>query len=364
VASVALDLGDPVGCHVSRTVGDCMSGILKSVPFEHQSRDQREFAVRDRQVTVDGISTQYLEAGTGSPLLLLHGYEQSATSWRWVIPALARTHRVLALSLPGHGDSAPAVGGYAPGRDLAPFVAGFLDTLGVGPLDVVGNSVGGAIALRVALADPVRVRTLTLVDSAGLGRDVNPLLVLAGLPVLGELATLLTRVPGGDLGRTTMSAAMLFAQPWRVPTEFVTEQHARGHRVGHLEEATAMARALFDLNGQREVLVDQLHTLMMPTLVIWGACDYVLPVYQAQAAVDRLPRGRLALFPDCGHLPHVECPDRFTAVLNEFLTEHRYPYRGAHRAPPLASVDPPPTGYEDRARGRPSGEVPLEWPCS
>ncbi|MEO7194023.1 MAG: alpha/beta fold hydrolase [Pseudonocardiaceae bacterium] len=316
-----------------------MPVILRSVPFTPQRRDQREFAVRDRRVSVEGISTQYLEAGAGPPLLLLHGYEQSATSWRWVIPALARTHRVLAVSLPGHGGSAPAVGGYAPGRDLAPFVAGFLATLGVGPLEVVGHSVGGAVALRLALADPSRVHTLTLVGSAGLGRDVNPLLVLATLPVLGELAILLSRVPGGDLQRTTMSTAMLFAQPWRAPAEFVTEQHAQVRRAGQLEAATAMARALFDVNGQREVLFDQLHNLTMPTLVVWGACDYVLPAYQAQAAVDRLPAGRLVLFPDCGHLPHVECPDRFATVLSEFLTEHQHPGHLAHRAPLLAQVD-------------------------
>jgi pimeloyl-ACP methyl ester carboxylesterase len=313
--------------------------VLRSVPPELPHRDQREFAVRDRRVTVDGMATQYLEAGAGAPLLLLHGYEQSAASWRWVIPTLARTRRVLALSLPGHGDSAPAVGGYAPGRDLAPFVAGFLDTVGVGPLDVVGNSVGGAVALRLALADPARVRTLTLVASAGLGREVNPLLALAAQPVVGELAVLLSRVPGGDLLRTTMSAAMLFAQPWRTPAEFVTEQHAQGCRAGHLEAATAMARALFDVTGQREVLLDQLHILAMPTLVVWGACDYVLPAYHAQAAVDRLPAGRLSVFPDCGHLPHVECPDRFAAALHEFLTEHQHPEPGAHRAPPLAYVD-------------------------
>jgi pimeloyl-ACP methyl ester carboxylesterase len=113
------------------------------------------------------MSTQYLEAG--SPLLLLHGYEQSASSWRWVITALARTYRVLALSLPGHGDSAPAVGGYAPGRNLASFAAGFLDTLGVEPLDVVGNSVGGAIALCLALADPRRVRTRLRATGVRLG---------------------------------------------------------------------------------------------------------------------------------------------------------------------------------------------------
>ena len=240
-----------------------------------------------------------------------------------MIPVLARTHRVLALSLPGHGESSPAVGGYAPGRDLAPLVADFLDTLGVGPLHVVGNSVGGAVALHLALADPARIRTLTLVDSAGLGREIHPLLALDTLPILGELAIMISRMPGGDIGRTSMSTAMLFAQPSRVPAEFFTEQHALGRRPGQLEASTAMARALFDVTGQREVLLDQLPTLTMPTLVVWGGCDYVLPASHAQAAVDRLPHGRLALVADCGHLPHVECPDRFATVLSEWLAEHR-----------------------------------------
>jgi pimeloyl-ACP methyl ester carboxylesterase len=93
---------------------------------------------------------------------------------------------------------------------------------------MVGNSVGGAVALRLALADPARVQTLTLVDSAGLGRAVNPLLALASLPVIGELAVMISRLPGGAMQRTSMSAAMLFAQPLRVPKEFFTEQHALG----------------------------------------------------------------------------------------------------------------------------------------
>jgi 4,5:9,10-diseco-3-hydroxy-5,9,17-trioxoandrosta-1(10),2-diene-4-oate hydrolase len=284
--------------------------------------ERDEVTVHDRRVSVNGVTTQYLEAGTGAPLVLLHGHEQSATSWRWVIPDLARTHRVLALSLPGHGGTDPAEGPYAPGRDLAPFVADVLDVLGVDRFDLVGNSVGGAIALRVALADPERVRTLTLVDSAGLGREVHPLLALDTVPVVGELAIAISRLPGGDVQRSGMSSAMLFAQPWRVPPEFFTEQHELARRPGHLEAATAMARALFDHNGQREVLLDRLPALTMPTLVVWGASDQLLPAHQAQAAVERLPHGRLELIPDCGHLPHVELPERFVAVLGGWLTEH------------------------------------------
>ena len=313
-----------------------------STPAQPESTVQRPsgVVVDDRRVTVDGITAQYLEAGTGPTLLLLHGHEHSATSWRWVIPALARTHRVLALSLPGHGDT--EAGAYAPGSDTAPFVADFLDTLGVGPLHVVGHSAGGGVALRLALADPDRVQSLVLVDSAGLGREVHPLLAVDTLPLVGELAILLSRLPGGNIGRTTMSTAMLFAKPWRAPAAFLAEQHDRGRRPGQLEASTATARALFDATGQRQILLDRLHTITAPTLVIWGGCDYVLPAHQAHTAVDLLPHGRLAVLPDCGHLPHVEHPDRVTAVLSDWLTEHH--------APPSNSSPGAPTPV-DRSEG-------------
>lgn len=113
-----------------------------------------------------------------------------------------------------------------------------------------------------------------------------------------------------------MSAAMLFAQSWRIPVGFVAEQQALAARPGQLEASTAMARATFvGPTGQPEVLLDRLDTVAMPTLVMWGGCDYVLPVSQALAAVQRLPRGELALFPDCGHLPQVERPEHPSPLL-------------------------------------------------
>ena len=86
-----------------------------------------------------------------------------------------------------------------------------------------------------------------------------------------------------------MSAAMLFAQPWRAPADFFTEQHDLGRRPGQLEASTAAARALFDATGQRQILLDRLPAVTAPTLVIWGGCDYVLPAHQAQSAVGLLP---------------------------------------------------------------------------
>jgi pimeloyl-ACP methyl ester carboxylesterase len=318
-----------------------------SAPSQPQARG--EAVVHDRRITVDGVETQYLEAGAGPLLVLLHGHEQGAASWRWVIPALARTHRVLALSLPGHGESGPAAGGHAPGADLAPFVAAFLVAVGAGePLDLVGHSAGGAIAVRLTLAGPARIRTLTLVDSAGLGREVHPLLALDTLPVICELAVMISRMPGGDLARTTMSAAMLFAQPGRIPAEFVTEQHALGRRPGQLEASTAMARALFGPHGQRQILLDRLPALTTPTLVVWGDRDYLLPVQQARAAVNSLPHGRLSVFPDCGHLPHIEHPHRFAAVLGSWLTEPR-DHPGS--TPSAPSPSPAPT---KTSRARPA----------
>jgi pimeloyl-ACP methyl ester carboxylesterase len=278
-------------------------------------------SINKRLTTVGGVHTRYLEAGTGPVLLLLHGHEQNAASWRSVMPALASGRRVIAVSLPGHGETAPPADGYAPGGDLAPWVANFLDTLGIDSVDLVGHSVGGAVALHVALADPARVRTLTLVASAALGREVNPLIALDTLPGLGEWAIMLSRLPGGNLQRTMLSAAMLFARPWRVPVRFFTEAHALGRRPGHLEASTALARSLFDASGQREVLLDRLHHLTMPTLVMWGDWDLVLPAHQARAAVERLPHGRLAMFDACGHLPHVEQPERFVAELRGLLDE-------------------------------------------
>jgi pimeloyl-ACP methyl ester carboxylesterase len=275
----------------------------------------------DRQETmVEGLSTSYLVAGEGTPLLLLHALEESAFDWRWVMPELSRNYLVYAPDLPGFGDSAKPTAADYSSAFFERFTAAFLDALGIERVAVVGNSLGGLIALRLALSTPDRVRALGLVSSAGLGREITPALLSTTLPGYGELAISWGKTPLGASQRAWGRVPLLFGDPTRLPAEWIAEQYRLARSPGYLEANIAALRAqLHPFLGQREVLLDQLHRLQMPTLVVWGMLDRVIPCYHARAALARLKHAHLELIPNCGHLPQVERPDRFVAPLGTFL---------------------------------------------
>src|SRR5918998_4542650 len=276
-------------------------------------------AVKKWDVEVDGLPIRYLIAGEGPPLVLLHGAGDNALDWRWVMPDLAATHRVYAPDLPGSPDSARPKVDYSPAF-FERFVAAFVDALEIGPATFVGNSFGGLIALRLALSEPARVTALVLVDSAGLGREVNPAFTSVNVPGLSEAAIPFWRTPVGAYQRAWGRTALLFAHsPGSVPREWLTEQCRLALSPGYLEAHIAVLRALVSPLGQREVLVDRLGLLEMPTLVVWGERDRVFPESHAREAVGPPWAGLISLHPHCGHMPHVECPDRFLAALDGFL---------------------------------------------
>ena len=274
--------------------------------------------VQEREIEVEGLPTRYLTAGEGLPLLLLHGVGDNAFDWRWVIPTLARNHRVYAPDLPGSGGSAKPVADYSP-TFLTRFVGAFLDAVGVDHAAVVGNSLGGLVGLRLALSEPERVTALGLVDSAGLGRKVAFSLRSLSVPGYGKLAVAWGKKRPGAAQRVLGRTALLFSRPWRVPRGWLTEQYRLARLPGFLEAQLATLCSQVRLRGQREVLLDRLPDLRTPTLVVWGERDRVLPPSQAHEAIARLPNGSLELIPDCGHLPHVEHPERFAAILGRFL---------------------------------------------
>jgi len=276
--------------------------------------------VEKQDVEIDGMPIRYLAAGEGPPVVLLHGAGDNALDWRWVMPTLAATHRVYAPDLPGSPDSARPTADYSPAF-FERFVAAFVDALDIGRATFVGNSLGGLIALRLALSAPARVRALVLIDSAGLGHAVNPAFTSVNVTGLGEAVIPLWRTPAGAYQRAWGRTAMLFARPpGSVPREWLAEQCRLALSPGYLEAHLAVLRAQVGFGGQREVLLDRLPHLKIPTLVVWGAGDRVFPECQARVAVARLPEGSLAVVPGCGHMPHVECPDRFLAALDDFLS--------------------------------------------
>ena len=275
-------------------------------------------SIEEHTVDVGGITTRYFAAGAGPPLVLLHGDAESAFDWSWTLPALARTRRVYAPDLPGAGETANPVADYSPAF-LERFAASFLDTVGAGRAALVGNSLGGLIALRLALAEPARVGSLVLVAGSGLGRAANLGLSSLAIPGYGDLAIAWAGTKAGAAQRARSRARLLFARPGHAPGAWVSEQYRLARTPGFLAAQLAALRAALDPFGQREVLLDELPRLTMPTLVVWGERDRILPVSQARAALARLPNGSLEIIPDCGHLPQVEWPDRFVRALDGFL---------------------------------------------
>ena len=276
--------------------------------------------VEERNIDVGGLPIHYLAAGEGPPLVLLHALGESALDWRWVLPALAHTNRVYAPDLPGFGYSAKPSADYSPDF-FARFVGAYLDALGLDRTALVGNSIGGLAALRLALSEPARITALGLVASAGLGRKITYALRLPTLPGYGEGAVAWGKPPLGAFQRAWSRVPLLFGRPERVPGVWITEQTRIAQLPGFTEATIAALRAQVDLGGQREILLDQLPHLQMPALVIWGERDRVFPYSQGQKALSHLRQGSLELVPNCGHLPQVERPDRFTAILSRFLDE-------------------------------------------
>jgi 2-hydroxy-6-oxonona-2,4-dienedioate hydrolase len=275
-------------------------------------------SVLERTTQVDGILTRYLSAGTGPPLVLLHGAGDNALDWSYVLPLLGRSHQVLAPDLPGYSPGSTPATDYSPAR-LAHFVTRFMDAVGLDRVALAGNSLGGLTALQLALSNPGRIAALCLVDSAGLGRTVNPALVLQRLPGIGELAVAVGRRRPGAAMRALGRAVLLFGRPWRAPRSWLVEQYRAARQPGFLEATVASLRAVLGLFGQRQVLVKRLPELTMPTLIVWGTADWVIPVTHGRRAARRLASGGLVQLSWCGHAPQVECPEGFAQALSQFL---------------------------------------------
>jgi len=274
--------------------------------------------IEDRGVESGGSRIHYLTVGSGPPLVLLHGGGECALAWRWVLPDLARRFRVIAPDFPGSGGSDRPTTGYTVAM-LGEFVGGFLDALGIQRAAVVGHSLGGLAAMQFALRDPARVSALALVASAGLGREIHPLLKSLCLPGLGDWATAWAITPLGQLQRVGWRALGSFSRLERAPIGWFVDQLWLGIYPRILWDQLLLSRVLIGQEGQKEVLLDRLPNISVPTLIVWGESDQILPVAHARAAAGRIRHSRLVIVPDCGHMPHIERPEAFLDAVISFL---------------------------------------------
>jgi len=274
-----------------------------------------------RFINVDDLRVHYKITGEGEPtLILLHGFGASTFSWREVMEPLGEVGTVIAFDRPAFGLTQRPLSWeegenpYTPQAQVA-ILVGLMDQLNVDQAVLVGNSAGGTVAANAALHHPDRVSALVLVDAAiyeggGAPSWVRPLL---NTPQMDHLGPLLAR-------QLEARGDAFIDSAWHDPGKITPEI-----RAGYREPLRAQNwdRALWELTkASRELSLDQrLDEITMPSLVITGDDDRIVPTEQSIRLARELPQAELVVIPDCGHLPHEECPEPFLDAVERFLRE-------------------------------------------
>jgi pimeloyl-ACP methyl ester carboxylesterase len=271
------------------------------------------------EIVLHGHRVFYRSAGSGPVLVLVHGITSTSATWAKVLPYLAERFTVVAPDLLGHGESAKPRGDYSLGA-YASGIRDLLIALGHERATFVGHSLGGGVAMQLAYQFPEHCERLVLVSSGGLGREINALLRAASLP--GSELVLPLLVNGPVLGAGRAVGVLLGRIGLRVHTD--VGEVLRGH--ASLSDGEARAaflhtlRTIVDPGGQRVDASDRLYLAQaLPFLLVWGERDPIIPVAHARAAHRLVPGGRLEVFPDAGHFPHLDDPLRFVRLLIDFV---------------------------------------------
>jgi pimeloyl-ACP methyl ester carboxylesterase len=273
------------------------------------------------EVSLHGNRVHFNIAGHGPPVVLIHGVAGRASQWDQVVQLLAETHTVVAPDLLGHGESAKPRGDYSLGAH-ASGIRDLLVGLDLKRASVVGHSLGGGIAMQFAYQFPERCERLVLVSSGGLGEDVHRLLRAATLPGSEFVLPLLAHP------RVLDAASLIPRALGRIGlrTRPDLTEMARGYQsLSNAEARSAFIhtlRGVIDPTGQRINASDRLYLASkMPSLILWGRRDRIIPVDHAHPAHEGMPGSRLELFDDAGHFPHLDDPLRFARTLEDFFHE-------------------------------------------
>jgi pimeloyl-ACP methyl ester carboxylesterase len=253
----------------------------------------------------------------GSPIILLHGGNGSIEFWLYNLPALAAHHRVYAFDMVGSGKSDYPDRSYSL-ADGAEFLCGFMSALKIEKATLIGNSMGGGVALEFTKLYPDRVDKLVLVDSMGFGREISLGIRLITLPAVVSLLR-----PG-----RWMIPAMLrsnFYDGKQLPPEWIEFRYPIFAIPGRNRVILRIGQSNFNLAGVLpqvyQPILDSLPNISQPTLIIWGESDRIIPVKHARIAAAGIPNSQLHIFPDCGHHPYLEYPAEFDRLVLDFMAK-------------------------------------------
>jgi pimeloyl-ACP methyl ester carboxylesterase len=279
----------------------------------------RARAIRHEEIVLHGHRVSYRAAGEGPVIALVHGIAGSSEQWEPAMRVLAERFTVVAPDLLGHGRSAKPRGDYS----LGAYASGLRDLLAALGHDrgtILGHSLGGGVAMQMAYQFPERCERLVLVSSGGLGREVHFLLRAAALPgsefVLPVLAANRIINAGASLGGVLRRFGIRTGPD-------VEEMWRSFSSLGDVEARHAFIQSLrgvIDPRGQRVAASDRLYLAQrIPTMLIWGERDPIIPVRHGRAAHDMIPGSRFEVFPDAGHFPYRDQPRRFIKTLSDFI---------------------------------------------
>lgn len=274
-------------------------------------------------VDVDDCRLHYLRAGDGGPpVVLLHGsgIDDAALSWKHTIPALANRHKVYALDWPGHGESGPPTG-----DPSVPFyrsiLCGFLDSVGLDRVALVGISMGGAVALGCALERPERCRSVVAVDSYGLVDRIPGGIgsyLLASVPFVDVVGR---QWAGLSAGTARAAVGSFVHDPDQLPDAFFEDVRERLSEPRAGAAFVSFQRNEFGLDGVDTSFADRLDELEMPVTLVHGRADPLIPLEWAETAAESIPEARLRVIDRCGHWPPRERPDVFVRHLRSALDD-------------------------------------------
>ena len=275
------------------------------------------------QIALHGRRAVYRIAGSGPPLVLIHGMLNASKHWQAVAGSLASDYTVIAPDLIGHGDSAAPRGDYSLGAHAAS-IRDLLAAIGIERASIVGHSLGGGVAMQFFYQFPQRVERLALVSSGGLGHEVSPMLRSAALP--GTSALLALTIQPRMVGALNAAGGRLRERGRHVGVYL----QAIARALAPLENAEARhaflntLRSVIDVHGQRVSATDRLYLLeTIPTMIVWGARDNTIPVDHGRRAHEAIPASIFRTLPDAAHFPHLEDPDGLSRLLREFMRDTR-----------------------------------------